>query len=183
MARNATPCDVLACEINCLLGGLFHFTILTIVNFQYLNFHVRVAVFIESEFTGYANEVLQGCHSVFEFSAVRRAARFLQRVFHDVNAVIRLSCELVGIFTVFSLVSGFEITNLLVPGVNTDKKLVSQLCEWLASNGFANCPLHFSRCFPMFMMEDHGPTPLEDMYAARDIALKAGIKYVHLGNV
>jgi pyruvate formate lyase activating enzyme len=76
-----------------------------------------------------------------------------------------------------------EITNLLVPGVNTDKKLVSQLCEWLASNGFANCPLHFSRCFPMFMMEDHGPTPLEDMYAARDIALKAGIKYVHLGNV
>jgi hypothetical protein len=35
----------------------------------------------------------------------------------------------------------------------------------------------------MFKMENHGPTLLEDMYAARDIALKAGIRYVHLGNV
>lgn len=76
-----------------------------------------------------------------------------------------------------------EITNLLVPGVNTDKKLVSQLCEWLVGNGFADCPLHFSRCFPMFKMENNGPTLLEDIYAARDIALKVGIRYVHLGNV
>ncbi|MCI1685567.1 MAG: AmmeMemoRadiSam system radical SAM enzyme [Prevotella sp.] len=76
-----------------------------------------------------------------------------------------------------------EITNLLVPGVNTDPHLILRLCEWLVKNGFADCPLHFSRCFPMFKMEDNGPTPLADLYAARDIAAHAGIKYIYLGNV
>jgi hypothetical protein len=35
----------------------------------------------------------------------------------------------------------------------------------------------------MFKMEDNGPTPLADLYAARDIAAHAGIKYIYLGNV
>ncbi|MCH3994766.1 MAG: AmmeMemoRadiSam system radical SAM enzyme [Prevotella sp.] len=76
-----------------------------------------------------------------------------------------------------------EITNLLIPGVNTDEKLITRLCNWLADNGFADCPLHFSRCFPMFKMADQGPTPLKDMYQAKAIATKAGIKYVYLGNI
>ena len=76
-----------------------------------------------------------------------------------------------------------EITNLLIPGVNDDEGMVRQMCRWLAGHGFADRPLHFSRFFPQYRMQDLPPTPVDTLLRARDVARECGLDYVYLGNV
>ena len=76
-----------------------------------------------------------------------------------------------------------EITNLLIPTVNDDMSMIRDMCKWLSSNGFADCPLHFSRFFPRFKMNNLPPTPLETLEKAQKIALEEGIKSIYLGNI
>ena len=76
-----------------------------------------------------------------------------------------------------------EITNLVIPTVNDDLDMIRQMCRWLADNGLAEAPLHFSRFFPRYKMQDVPPTPIATLKAAKRIAEEAGIKYVYLGNV
>ena len=76
-----------------------------------------------------------------------------------------------------------ELTNLVIPGVNDDMEMIRQMCEWIVSNGLAETPLHFSRFFPRYKMQDITPTPVKILKAAKQTALDAGIKHVYLGNV
>ena len=76
-----------------------------------------------------------------------------------------------------------ELTNLLIPGINDDMQMIRQMCQWIAGNGFADNPLHFSRFFPRYKMQDIPPTPVHTLKAAKQIAIEEGIKYVYLGNV
>ena len=76
-----------------------------------------------------------------------------------------------------------EITNLVIPGVNDDMDMIRRMCSWLADNRLAEAPLHFSRFFPRYKMQDIGPTPIATLKAAKQIAEEEGIKYVYLGNV
>ena len=54
---------------------------------------------------------------------------------------------------------------------------------WLVRNKMADVPLHFSRFFPRYRMQDREPTSLRFMQVARQLALEEGIQTVHLGNV
>lgn len=76
-----------------------------------------------------------------------------------------------------------ELTNLVIPGINDDLKMIRQMCQWIASNGLADNPLHFSRFFPRYKMQDIPPTPIQTLKAARQIAQEEGIRHVCLGNV
>lgn len=76
-----------------------------------------------------------------------------------------------------------EITNLVIPSMNDDLDMIRQMCRWLADNGLAEAPLHFSRFFPRCKMQDTPPTPIATLKAAKRIAEEADIKYVYLGNV
>ena len=76
-----------------------------------------------------------------------------------------------------------ELTNLIIPGVNDDMEIIRRMCEWIVSNGLAETPLHFSRFFPRYKMQDLPPTPVQTLKAAQQIALDTGLKYVYLGNV
>ena len=76
-----------------------------------------------------------------------------------------------------------EITNLLIPGVNDSEKMIRKMCRWLVSNGFAQNPLHFSRFFPLYKMQDASPTPKETIYLAKKVALEEGMKFIYLGNI
>ena len=44
-------------------------------------------------------------------------------------------------------------------------------------------PLHFSRAFPYYKMNDISPTRPEILYKAKEIALDNGIENVYLGNI
>ena len=76
-----------------------------------------------------------------------------------------------------------ELTNLIIPGVNDDMAMIREMCRWIAGNGLAGQPLHFSRFFPRYKMEDVPPTPVTTLEAARRIAQEEGISRVYLGNV
>ena len=76
-----------------------------------------------------------------------------------------------------------ELTNLVIPGINDDMEMIRQMCRWLVSNGLAEAPLHFSRFFPRFKMQDIPPTPIQTLYAAKQVAKEEGIKHIYLGNV
>ena len=76
-----------------------------------------------------------------------------------------------------------ELTNLIIPGINDDMAMIRQMCRWIADNGLSDNPLHFSRFFPRYKMQNIPPTPLHTLKQAKEIALEEGIKYVYLGNV
>ena len=76
-----------------------------------------------------------------------------------------------------------EITNLIIPGVNDDMQMIRQMCHWLADNDLAEAPLHFSRFFPRYKMQDTPPTPYATLKSAKRIAEEEGIMHVYLGNV
>ena len=76
-----------------------------------------------------------------------------------------------------------ELTNLIIPGINDDLKMIRQMCRWIVDNGLADQPLHFSRFFPRYRMENFPPTPVSTLNEAKEIALEEGIKHVYLGNV
>ena len=76
-----------------------------------------------------------------------------------------------------------ELTNLVIPGVNDDMQMIRQMCRWIADNGLADNPLHFSRFFPRYKLQNISPTPVKTLKEAQRIALDEGIKHVYLGNV
>ena len=76
-----------------------------------------------------------------------------------------------------------ELTNLIIPTINDDMDMIRRMCQWLVANGLAEAPLHFSRFFPRYKMQDLPPTPIPTLKEAKRIAIDAGIQYVYLGNV
>ena len=76
-----------------------------------------------------------------------------------------------------------EITNLVIPGWTDDLTMIKKMCEWLFVNGFANSPLHFSRFHPEFKLTQVSATPVATLEKAREIAQRAGLNYVYIGNV
>ena len=76
-----------------------------------------------------------------------------------------------------------ELTNLVIPGVNDELGMIRQMCRWLVENGLEETPLHFSRFFPRYKMQDVPPTPVHTLRMAEQIAQQEGIRHVYLGNV
>jgi pyruvate formate lyase activating enzyme len=61
--------------------------------------------------------------------------------------------------------------------------MIRKMCDWLCSSGLQDCPLHFSRFTPLYKLAHLPATPVATLEKARDLALKAGIRYVYIGNV
>ena len=76
-----------------------------------------------------------------------------------------------------------EIVNLLIPQLNDAPDQLSRMCTWIKNELGPLTPLHFSRFYPLYKMLNHYPTPVSTLERARDIARKAGLQYVYIGNV
>jgi pyruvate formate lyase activating enzyme len=77
----------------------------------------------------------------------------------------------------------FEITNLVIPGLNDDPDETRNLAEWILRNLGPDVPLHFTAFHPDFKLQDRPPTPPETLHRARRIALEAGLHFVYEGNI
>lgn len=75
-----------------------------------------------------------------------------------------------------------EITHLIIPSYTDKPDEIRSMCKWLASNGFNNTPLHFSRFYPMHKLEQLPPTPVEILKKAYTIAKEEGLNHVYTGN-
>lgn len=75
-----------------------------------------------------------------------------------------------------------ELTTLIVPDENDTKEEMDELSGWIASleNG-RKIPLHISRFFPRFHMNDRSPTSVKLVYELVETA-KKHLDYVYPGN-
>lgn len=75
-----------------------------------------------------------------------------------------------------------ELTTLLIPGENDSPAELEELSQWVIDNCGPQVPLHFSAFHPDHKMRGHERTPTETLLHARDIALRAGLHHVYVGN-
>ena len=76
-----------------------------------------------------------------------------------------------------------EVTTLLIPGLNDGENELSELAGFIASSLGQDVPWHISRFNPTYKLTDRSSTPVKSLLTARQIGLKAGLRYVYIGNV
>jgi pyruvate formate lyase activating enzyme len=76
-----------------------------------------------------------------------------------------------------------EVTTLIVPGLNDDPEELRALAAFMVNDLGSDTPWHISRFHPTYRLTDRPPTPVETLRTAREIGLRAGLKYVYTGNV
>jgi pyruvate formate lyase activating enzyme len=75
-----------------------------------------------------------------------------------------------------------EVTTLIIPGYSDDENQLKGIAGFIKSVD-ENIPWHVSAFYPAFKLLDIPPTPAESLRKARDIGLKAGLRYVYEGNI
>jgi pyruvate formate lyase activating enzyme len=73
-----------------------------------------------------------------------------------------------------------EVTTLIIPGENDSEEEMEALSGWLARIN-PEIPLHISRFFPRWQMQDKEATPVKQVYRLAEVARK-NLKNVHEGN-
>jgi pyruvate formate lyase activating enzyme len=76
-----------------------------------------------------------------------------------------------------------EITNLVIPTWTDNLDEIRKMCKWLTQNGFSETPLHLSRFYPLYKLDQLPPTPVDILNKAANIATGEGLKFVYTGNV
>lgn len=76
-----------------------------------------------------------------------------------------------------------EITTLIIPELNDSTEELKEIASFIKNELGAGVPWHVSAFHPCYKMLDRPPTPKETIIRARDIGLKAGLKFVHPGNI
>jgi len=76
-----------------------------------------------------------------------------------------------------------ELTYLIIPEHNDSEKEIGDFCKWSFDKLGANIPIHFSAFHPDYKLKGVPRTPSQTMSTAYDVAKKAGMEHVYLGNV
>ena len=77
----------------------------------------------------------------------------------------------------------FEITNLLIPGLNDSDHELDAMTRWVVEHLGPDVPMHFTAFHPDYRMMDTPHTPPSTLRRARQIALNNGVRYAYVGNV
>ncbi len=77
----------------------------------------------------------------------------------------------------------FEITNLLIPGLNDSDEELHAMTSWVVEDLGPDVPVHFTAFHPDFKMMDRPATPPETLTRARSIAVANGVRFAYTGNV
>ena len=75
-----------------------------------------------------------------------------------------------------------EVTTLLIPGYSDDEHQLEEIARFVRSVG-EDIPWHITAFYPAFKLPDVSPTTVESLRKARDIGIKAGLRYVYEGNI
>jgi len=75
-----------------------------------------------------------------------------------------------------------ELTTLIIPGHNDDEHQLEEIA-WFIKGVGEDIPWHITAFYPAYKLLDVPPTPVESLRMARDIGMKAGLRYVYEGNI
>lgn len=74
-----------------------------------------------------------------------------------------------------------ELTTLIIPGENDSGKEMEEEARWIASID-PGIPLHLTRFFPRYKMEDRAATEAESIYRLKEMAERR-LRFVYAGNL
>lgn len=77
----------------------------------------------------------------------------------------------------------FEITNLLIPGLNDSDAEIDAMTKWIVERLGPDVPVHFTAFHPDWKMSDRPSTPPATLARARGIAMANGVHHAYTGNV
>jgi pyruvate formate lyase activating enzyme len=75
-----------------------------------------------------------------------------------------------------------EITTLAIPTMNDSNQEIEEIAQFIVSLG-SEVPWHISAFYPTYKMLNLSRTPSSTIHRAREIGMKAGLKYVYCGNI
>ena len=75
-----------------------------------------------------------------------------------------------------------EVTTLIIPGHNDSTAELTEIANFIKGVSPA-IPWHVTAFHPTFKMMDRPATPVATLVRAREIGLKAGLRYVYVGNI
>lgn len=76
-----------------------------------------------------------------------------------------------------------ELVNLIVPTLNDSPEEFRELASWIKTNLGADTPLHFSRFYPQYLLQNLPPTSQKTLEQAHAISKAEGLNFVYLGNL
>jgi pyruvate formate lyase activating enzyme len=76
-----------------------------------------------------------------------------------------------------------EVVNLVIPRWTDNIDMIRKMAAWLRDNAGKETPLHFSRFFPLYQLENLYPTPEDVLVKAKQAAVDEKLDYVYVGNV
>jgi pyruvate formate lyase activating enzyme len=140
--------------------------------------NLKVIYVTNGYFSDKSIEEVLGFVDAFNIDLKSMSADFYKKVCRaDLDVVLN------NIKRVYDEGKHLEITNLIINDYNDSISQISALCDFVLEELGPEVPLHFSRAFPYYKMNDIEPTRAEILYKAREIARDKGIKNVHLGNI
>jgi pyruvate formate lyase activating enzyme len=75
-----------------------------------------------------------------------------------------------------------EITTLVIPTLNDSDEEFKEIAQFIVSLG-PEVPWHISAFYPTYKMLDLPRTPASSLHRAREVGIKAGLRYVYCGNI
>jgi len=75
-----------------------------------------------------------------------------------------------------------EITTLVIPTLNDSDREFEEIARFILSLG-AEVPWHLSAFYPTYKILNLPRTPAATLHRAREIGMKAGLRYVYCGNI
>jgi len=76
-----------------------------------------------------------------------------------------------------------ELTYLIIPEHNDSEDEISRFCAWAADSMGKETPVHFSAFHPDYKLASLPRTSEKILSRAYDVARKAGLEFVYLGNI
>jgi pyruvate formate lyase activating enzyme len=75
-----------------------------------------------------------------------------------------------------------EITTLVIPTLNDSDREFEEIAQFILSLG-PEVPWHISAFYPTYKMLNLPRTPASSLHRAREIGMKAGLRYIYCGNI
>lgn len=75
-----------------------------------------------------------------------------------------------------------ELTTLIIPGLNDDRRDLRSMAEWIATAVGPETPWHLTRFQPAYRLSGLAETPAATLLDAARIAREVGLRHVYVGN-
>jgi pyruvate formate lyase activating enzyme len=76
-----------------------------------------------------------------------------------------------------------EIVYLVVPTLNDSDAEFRGMAKWVKAELGPDVPIHFTRFYPLYLLKNLPPTPVQTLERAKQIADSEGLHYIYIGNV